>query len=305
MEMTASLSLSPPRVLLLAVHFAAKSDTQSLIALVAHHPNVLQPELILRVLLTCLPETLRSSEYVGLIERIESGDLYSEPDLSIQFDSSSVQDITDAEAAKKTRRLHLLPLAWDHAPADALQDPVSLFLIRRAHRVDQEAGLLTQLPDLIVPFLQHAPYIRTWAISALLPLLRRNYEYYPHEPISLTLESFERLDSRVAVASLLSQTGVREEDLPHVGRDLRGLIGPWIYSNARWDTSVEEQSPTESSRHEHIFCPAWEHVLEWLITQASVSWRVAVKAFDQWDGPGDVDLGGYGLEWLDDEHRGS
>ncbi|KAI1420482.1 Sec39 domain-containing protein [Xylaria sp. FL1777] len=302
MKMTASLS--PARVLLLAVHFAAKSDIQSLTALVAHHPHVLRPELLLRVLLTCLPETLRSSEYVGLIERIESGDLYSEPDLSIQFDSSSVQDITDAEAAKKTRRLHLLPLAWDHAPTDALQDPVSLFLIHRAHRVDQEAGLLTQLPGLVVPFLQHAPCIRTWTISVLLPLLRRNFEYHPQEPISHTLESFERLDSKTAVALLLSQTGVREEDLPYVGRDLRGLIGPWMYNDARWDTSIEKESTTGSTKARHVSCPAWEHVLEWLITQSTVSWKVAVKAFDQWDGPSDVDLGGYGSEWLDDEAQG-
>ncbi|KAK5627267.1 hypothetical protein RRF57_002982 [Xylaria bambusicola] len=183
-------SLSPPRVLLLAVHFATKSDVRSLTALVAHYPHVLRPELILRVLLTCLPETLRSAEYVGLIERIETGDLYSEPDLSIQFDSSSIHDITDAEAVKKTRRLRLIPLTWEHAPASALQDPISLFLLRRAHRVDQEAGLLTQLPDLIVPFLQHAPCIRTWTISVLLPLLRRNYEYYPHKPIPHTLRIF-------------------------------------------------------------------------------------------------------------------
>ncbi|KAI1288647.1 Sec39 domain-containing protein [Xylaria venustula] len=292
MKMTASLS--PARVLLLAVHFTTKSDIESLTALVAHHPHVLRPELILRVLLTCLPETLPSSEYVGLIERIESGDLYQEPDLSIQFDSSSVDDITDAEAAKKTRRLHLLPLAWDHAPTSALDDPVSLFLIHRAYRVDQEAGLLTQIPDLIVPFLQHAPCIRTWVISALLPLLRRNYEYYPHDPIPHTLESFERLDSRAAVGSLLSQTGAREEDLPHVGRDFRGLIGPWIYNDARWETSIEQERS----------CPAWEHVLEWLLTQSSVAWKVAVKAFDQWDGPSDVDLGVYGSEWLDDEAQG-
>ncbi|GAP90809.1 putative secretory pathway protein Sec39 [Rosellinia necatrix] len=301
-KMTASLS--PPRVLLLAVHFATKSDVQNLTALVAHHPNVLRPELILRVLLTCLPETLRSSEYVGLIERIESGDLYSEPDLSVQFDSSSVRDITDAEAAKKTRRLRLLPLAWDHAAKDVLTDPVSLFLVHRARRVDQEAGLLTQLPDLVVPFLQHAPCIRTWMISALLPLLRRNYEYYPNEPITQTLESFERLDSRTAVALLLSQTGAREGDLQHVGRDLRGLIGPWMYNNTRWHGSIEGQSSAEDSRLGHVSCPAWEHVLEWLITQASVSWKVAVKAFDQWDGPNDADLGDYGSGWLDDEAQG-
>jgi hypothetical protein len=289
---------------LLAVHFATKSDIENLTALIAHHTSILRPELVLRVLLTCLPETLRSNEYIALIESIESGALYAEPDLSIEFDSSSVQDITDQEAAKKTRRLRLLPLAWDHAPEEALQDPVSLFLIHRAHRVDEEAGLLTQLPSLIVPFLQHAPCIRTWMISALLPLLRRNHEYYPHEPIAQTLESFERLDSSAAVALLLSQTGVRDEDLPHVGRDLRGLIGPWLHNGARWDRSKIKQSPTESNTADHASCPAWEHVLEWLITQASLSWKVAVKAVDQWDGPSDVDLGGYGSEWLDDDEQG-
>ncbi|KAI0200988.1 Sec39 domain-containing protein [Astrocystis sublimbata] len=296
--------LSPPRVLLLAVHFATKSDIDSLGALVTHHPDVLRPELILRVLLTCLPETLPSSEYVGLVERIETGALYSEPDLSTQYDPSSVQDITDGEATKKTRRLRLLPLAWERSPAAALQDPASLFLIHRAHRVDQEAGLLTQLPDLIVPFLQHAPCIRTWMVSALLPLLRRNFEYYPDEPITETLESFERLDSKTAVATLLSRTGTREEDLPHVGRDLRGLIGPWLYNEARWEDGAGTHSHADSSEAGQKSCPAWEHVLEWLTTQASLSWKVAVKAFDQWDGPTDADLGDYGSEWFDDEEQG-
>lgn len=298
--------LSPPRVLLLAAHFATKSDIQSLTALIVHHPDVLQPELILRVLLTCLPETLRTSEYVHLIERIESGHIYSDPDpdLSIQFDHSSVQDITDIEATRKIRRLRLLPLTWDRAPHDALQDPIALFLIRRAHRVDQEAGLLTELPDLIVPFLQHAPCIRTWMISTLLPLLRRNYEFYPHEPIPHTLESFERIDSKTAVALLLSQTGIYDEDLSNVGRDLRSLVGPWLYNDARWDRSVEKENPsTESDSNHQVSCPAWEHVLEWLTTQASVSWKVAIKAFDQWDGPSDVDTGGYGSEWLDDDEQ--
>ncbi|KAI0396190.1 secretory pathway Sec39 [Xylariaceae sp. FL0594] len=297
-------SLSPPRVLLLAVHFAIKSDIHSLEALVNHHPNVLQPEILLRVLLTCLPETLRSSEYVELIQGIESGALYSEPDLSTQYDSSSVDDITDAEATKKIRRLHLLQLAWSDAPHDALEDPVSLFLIHRAYRVDQEAGLLTQLPDLMVPFLQHAPCIRTWMVSVLLPLLRRNHEYYPQDPITLSLESFERLDSKTAVAVLLSQTGLRGEDLPHVGRDLRGLIGPWLYNEARWERSISNSTSEGSDETSHITCPGWEGVLEWLIKQASVSWKVAVKAIDQWDGPSDVDLGEFGSQWLGDDEQG-
>ncbi|CAJ2507979.1 Uu.00g091650.m01.CDS01 [Anthostomella pinea] len=290
--------LSPPRILLLAVHLATRSDVDGLTALAAKHTKVLREDLLLRILLTCLPETLRSADYVGLIERIESGSLDVDSERLREVDCSSVQDITDDEAAKKVRRLRLLPLAWEHAPQDALQDPLSLFLIRRAHRVDEEAGLLTQLPELIVPFLDHVPCIRTWMISALLPLLRRNHEYYPHDPLTQTLSAFERLDHPTAVALLLSQTGAREEDLPHIGRDLRGLIGPWLYNDARWAQERGKDPPSEN------ICPAWEEVLEWLTSQASRSWKVAVKAFDQWDGPADIDLGGYGSMWLDDEQQG-
>ncbi|KAI0016733.1 secretory pathway protein Sec39 [Xylariomycetidae sp. FL0641] len=303
--MSTHVDLSPPRILLLAVHLATKSNIESLTALAAHHDKVLRDDLLLRILLTCLPETLRSSEYVSLIERIESGSLHADPEVLNEIDISSVEDISDEEAAKKVKRLKLLPLAWDDAPKDALQDPVSLFLIRRAHRVDQEAGLLTQLPDLIVPFLDHAPCIRTWMISALLPLLRRNYEYYPDAPIVQTLSSFERLDDRTAVALLLSQTGAREVDLPHIGRDLRGLIGPWLFNDARWAPRDEMDPSVRGEAHiSRSPCPAWEEVLEWLTSQASRSWRVAVNAFDQWDGPSDVDLAGYGSMWLDDDQQG-
>ncbi|EMR67420.1 putative secretory pathway protein sec39 protein [Eutypa lata UCREL1] len=207
-----SALLSPPRLVLLAVHLATKSDIDSLTALASQHSTVLHKELLLRILLTCLPETLPSSEYVSLVERIESGQLEDGHE-SLEVDWSSVQDFTDEEAARKVRKLKLLRLAWKDAPEEALDDPVTLFLIHRAHRVDEEAGLLSQLPELIVPFLEHAPCIRTWMVSALLPLFRRNYEYYPNEPIAHTLSAFERLDDRTAASLLLSQTGVREEDI--------------------------------------------------------------------------------------------
>ncbi|KAI1631346.1 secretory pathway protein Sec39 [Biscogniauxia mediterranea] len=298
--------LSPPRILLLAVHLATKSDIESLTALAAQHPRVLRDDLLLRILLTCLPETLPPSDYVSLIQRIESGTLETDVELR-QVDCSSVQDITDDEATKKVRRLHLLPLAWPDAPDEALQDPVSLFLIQRAHRVDQEAGLLAQLPDLVVPFLDHAPCIRTWVISALLPLLRRNYEYYPNDPVPETLSAFEHMNNRAAVALLLSQTGVREEDMPFIGRDMRGLIGPWLYNEERWargSKGDQQLAGTDQPLSSTTLCPAWEQVLEWLINQAQRSWKVAVKVFDQWDGPGDIDLGGYGSMWLDDDEQG-
>ncbi|XDG01897.1 hypothetical protein ABKA04_001512 [Annulohypoxylon sp. FPYF3050] len=285
--------LSPSRIVLLAAHLAAKSDIQSLTALAAQHTKILRQDLLLRILLTCLPETLPPSQYVSLVQRIESESLETEVEPR-EVDWSSVQDITDDEAARKIRKLRLIPLARENATRDELNDPISLFLIHRARRVDEEAGLLTQLPDLIVPFLDHAPCIRTWMVSVLLPLLRRNHEYYPHHPATQTLSTFDRMSDQAAVDLLLSQTGARQEDLAHVGRDLRGLIGPWLYNEARW---------VRSDENDHIICPGWEHVLEWITTQASKSWRVAVRAIDQWDGPGDVDLGGYASMWLEDEEQ--
>ncbi|KAK8035312.1 hypothetical protein PG993_010307 [Apiospora rasikravindrae] len=298
--------ISPAKIILLAVHLATKSDIDSLTSLALRHDKVLQKELVLRILLTCLPETVDSNKYVSLIECLRSEVAEDiEEDQCPEVDWSSVEHFTDAEAAKKVRKLRLLPLKSPDAPDDAAEDPISLFLIHRAHRVDEEAGLLTQLPDLVVPFLDHAPCIRAWMISALLPLLRRNYEYYPDAPIPQTLAAFEQLDDRTAISVLLDQTGARDEDLPHVGRDLRGLLGPWIYHEKRWKTQdLAEQSDGAESTTHRILCPGWEEMLEWLTLQASRSWRVAVKAIEEWDGPEDVDLGGYGTMWLGDDEQG-
>ncbi|KAK8135884.1 hypothetical protein PG984_003824 [Apiospora sp. TS-2023a] len=293
---------SPAKIILLAVHLATKSDIDSLTSLALRHDKVLQKELVLRILLTCLPETVDSNNYVSLIECLRSEVAEDiDEDQCPEVDWSSVEHFTDAEATKKVRKLRLLPLKSPNAPEDAADDPISLFLIHRAHRVDEEAGLLTQLPDLIVPFLDHAPCIRAWMISALLPLLRRNYEYYPEAPIPHTLAGFEKLDDRAAVSVLLDQTGIREEDLSHVGRDLRGLLGPWIYHEKRWKTQTPEDAESSSPK---ISCPGWEEMLEWLTLQASRSWRVAVKAVEEWDGPEDVDIGGYGTMWLGDDEQG-
>ncbi|KAI2619118.1 secretory pathway Sec39 [Hypomontagnella submonticulosa] len=292
---------SASRIVLLATYLATKSDIEGLTVLATHHSKVLRQDLLLRILLTYLPETLPPGQYVPLVQRLESGSLETDIEPR-EVDWSSVEDITDDEVAKKIRKLRLLPLAWEKSSRTESQDPVSLFLIHRARRVDDEAGLLAQLPDLIVPFLDHAPCIRTWMVSVLLPLLRRNHEYYPHHPAAQTLSTFDRMDGEAAVDLLLSETGAREEDLPHVGRDLRGLIGPWLYNNERWDR-VGEKGRSSESPTGPTTCPGWERVLEWITAQASKSWKVAVRAIDQWDGPGDVDLGGYASMWLEDDEQ--
>lgn len=301
-----TLVLSPPKIVLLAVQQAAKADIDSLAVLASQHGNVLRKELLLRILLTYLPETLRSAEYVSFIQEIESSEFANLG--PVEVDCASVHDLTDDEASKKVRKLRLLPLAPPDAPGEVAEDSLTLFLLHRSYRVDEQAGLLDQLPDLLVPFLGHAPLIRSWMISILLPLLRRNCEYYPQYSIPQTLLAFQRLPDRTAVNLLLSQTGVREEDHAVIGRDLRGLIGPWLYSDTRWkrkkvDRGAEDSQASLPGDDESQRCPGWEQVLEWLVDQAAKSWKVAVSAVEQWDGPGDIDLGGYGDMRLEEKDR--
>ncbi|KAB5563323.1 Sec39 domain-containing protein [Coniochaeta sp. 2T2.1] len=302
-----SLVLSPPKILLLAVEFASKADIDGLRHLATRHESILRKDILLRILLTYLPEALPSSKYVGFVEEIERGE-YSENDYG-DIDFAAVEELSDQEAAKKVRKLHLLHLSSPETLPEAAQDPTAQFLLRRSYKVDEEAGLLDSLPDLLVPFLDHSPCIRTLMVSAILPLLRRNFEYYPAAPLAHTLHSFQQLPDRTAVSLLLDRTGENTDDNESIGRDLRGLVGPWLYNEKRWATRRNESTeggatldPTSSGTEQQL-CPGWEEVLDWLTTKASKSWRVAVSAIDQWDGPDDVDLGGYGSMWLNEQEQ--
>ncbi|CCC11339.1 unnamed protein product [Sordaria macrospora k-hell] len=308
-----ALFLSPPKLVLLAVHLAVKADIDSLTSLAAHHGSVLRKELLLRIILTYLPETLRSSDYVTLIEHIERGD-FSESQLDPTetekqhgIDITSVEPLTEEEAIKKVKKLRLLPLSSPEAAPStaevAADDTTSLFLLRRSYKVDEEAGLLTELPALLTPFLDHSPAIRWLLVSTILPLLRRNCEYYPHEPIPYTLAAFQRLPDRTIANLLLSQTGAREEDYGQIGRDLKGIIAPWLLDKKRWinggqkSGSAKDSTPRGADADEDP-CPGWNQVLRWLTSIASKNWRVAANAFDQWEGPRSVDLGGI---WVGEE----
>lgn len=295
-----SLVLSAPKIVLLAVHVAAKADIDSLSFIAANNGSVLRKELLLRILLTYLPETLKSEEYVSFVKEVETGEYAAHEHWEV--DTSAVEQLSEEEAVKKVRRLQLLKLSWPDAPPEAENDPLTLFLLRRAYKVDEEAGLLPQLPDLLAPFLDHSPYLRTWTISVLLPLLRRNCEYYPQNSVPITLAEFERLDDAAAVDLLLSQTGA-DGDYTNVARDLRGLLGPWLYSNKRWTPKNYKADGEDDGAEEQETCPGWEQMLTWLNSQAANNWRVAVETIDHWHGPEDVDLGGYGQLWMTDEKQ--
>ncbi|KAL2191163.1 secretory pathway Sec39 [Thermothelomyces heterothallicus CBS 203.75] len=297
-----ALSLSPAKLVLLAVHCTVHGDVDSLTALAAGHGAVLKKDLLLRILLTFLPETLPSSRYTDFVRQLESG-LFPDT-VPVEVDCSPVEHLAEDDAVKKVRRLRLLPLALPDAPESASEDAFTLFLLRRSYKVDEEAGLLDELPALLLPFMDHSPCVRTLLVSTILPLLRRNCEYYPQEPIPFTLHSFQHLPDRVAVSSLLSRTGSHDADISLAGRDLRGLVAPWLSGEKRWKQGTHGADSSRSAAEaDDDLCPGWDEVLRWLMTKASKSWRVAVSAIQQWDGPGDADLGGWGSVEFSDSQR--
>ncbi|KAL2197477.1 Sec39 domain-containing protein [Corynascus similis CBS 632.67] len=297
-----ALLLSPAKLVLLAVHCAVNGDVDTLATLAARHGAVLKKDLLLRILLTYLPETLPSSHYTDLVQRLETG-LF--PDTAdAQIDCSPVEHLAEDDAAKRVRKLRLVPLTLPEDSQGASEDALTLFLLRRTYKVDEEAGLIDELPALLLPFLDHSPCLRTLLVSTILPLLRRNCEYYPHEPVPFTLRDFERLPDSVAVNSLLSRTGTHDADLSLVGRDLRGLVAPWLSAEKRWKQGTHDAGSTEAASEEDGgLCPGWDQVLRWLTTKASKDWKVAVSVIQQWDGPRDADLGGWGSVELSDSHQ--
>ncbi|POR33478.1 Protein transport protein sec39 [Tolypocladium paradoxum] len=284
-------SLSPAKVLLLAVHLAAHADVEGLSQLSSQHPAVLRRDVLLRVLLTHLPETTKPATYVDFLQEIAAGQPAQRP--QVELDVSPVIALSEQQAARRAKKLHLLPLQCPDAPAQAHSDALSLFLFQRACRMDMETGMLSQLPELLVPFLSHAPALRSWVVATVLPFVRRNSEYYAETSPAYSLVEFQRLPGPDAIHHLLARTGHGQTDQGHIGRDLRGLVGPWLYDEARWVEVAgrDEASGGDDHASPAAVCPGWEQVAQWLTSQATRSWKLAVDVIEQWNGPGDVYFG--------------
>lgn len=281
-------TLTPAKVLLLAVHLAAHADVRGLSQLAGQHRAVLHKPVLLRILLTHLPETVKPELYVDFLQEIVVDEFASRPET--ELDTSPVSPLTDQLASKKANKLHLAQLQCPDAPTTDRDDSLSLFLFQRAHRMDAETGMLAHLPDLLVPFIDHSLALRTWIVSTVLPFVRRNVEYYAETSPAYSLVQFQKLEGRDAVSYLLARSGSTQNAQGHLSRDLRGLVGPWLHEGSRWvEAGGAPAADPEASTS--VSCPGWEEALGWLASQAITSWKTTVDAVDHWDGPNDVYFG--------------
>ena len=298
-------------VILEAARLAANADIRALEQLLV--PGPLKHEHVLRILLTFLPAGVEPESYIDLIQNVAQ----NPSKLCTSFSKRTSYDISDQEACSRVRQMQLLPLNPPHYfLPDA--DSLTLFLIHRSYLIDRDSGSLDVIARLLDPFVDHSEILRTWMISTLLPLTRLGYEYYPRSSPSISLESFEMLGDNAAIHTLLSHVfrdGQRLDEA-EVGRDLRGLVGPWMYGESfrkrrklqhvereHLDVSVlnKEEVVGDSSKDSDY---GWSIINDRLRHLGTTSYESGYKVFMQWDGPKDVDMGDWGKGILSAENDG-
>ncbi|OAX85218.1 hypothetical protein ACJ72_00411 [Emergomyces africanus] len=306
--------LSEAHIILLAVQLCTNGDVSALPRLPSLLHSTPSVDIFFRILLTFLPESTEPSRYISVLENLANGSTTEPVEENDDIDLASVGELSTSAARKEVRRLHLLPLRYPgHADAEVEPcSPLVQFLIHRAHRIDSESGLQPFIIELLQPFMHTSEYLYIWVLSTALPLLRFNYEYHCENDSSLSLEILQSLDSGSAVNILMSKTDRRDRG-GDVGRDLRGLVGPWMYGYARSKrrklnqlelsgsiSIFDNRNPSGSSRSS-----GWQDVNEWLLSTSIRDFPLAVETVEQWSGPADIDLDGYdkpeGFVLSDDE----
>lgn len=284
-------SLSDVQAILLACELCAASNVAALPHLQQNFPTSLTAVRLFRILLSFLPETTPPQQYTTVLDEIDRGTALTP--YSGDIDITKVKNIDESVAWKRVRRLKLLPLKYPQADKTAeTTDPLTDFLIHRAHRIDAETGLQTYLLELILPFYERSESLRQWLVSKILPLLRSNYEYYPEKEDTISLSVLESMDETTGINVLLSMTG-NTASVTDVTRNLRGLVGPWMCGAAqakrrRLSHDLETNDATEDAD-----TASWDDVNDWLLSRSLVEFDSVASALNDWDGPEDVDLGGY------------
>lgn len=311
--MAAHKTVGRARIILEAVRLASAAEVPTLHQLVARETESLQLELVLRILLTYLPESTEPICYVELLHQLARGAVHI-PSQPSPLPVRTGQELSDDEAVHQVRQLHLLPLAEEQDLHAGCTDILTLFLVHRARRIETETGSVPKIQKLLEPFLDHDTYLRTWIISNVLPLRRINYDYYPSFEDPYTLEAFEKLAGRPAIDSLLSRSHLNRDTEPtQAARDIRAVIGPWIYGQSRRKRrkthhdrnkslpalpgSNEQNAPVEEEDSQS----SWSDVNDWILERALRDFPSAAETIEQWDGPSDVDYDGYSNEYLDSD----
>ena len=283
--MTSSRDLDPGRVLLLAAQSTTEGNLQVLHRLVLQHPDTLSPETIYRLLLTFCPHDISSQDLLRLLQSTNDAKHHQNASDSL-VEATAVHHIDDREVRVRLRKLRLLELPKSPSAPDT--DLISRFLLARAYQTDSSGDDLIPLVQTLVPFLEHSEPLRYWFISKLLPIVRLRYEYYPETNVELRIHDLDVLHGRRGVAKML-ENGMAGQST-YLGRDLRGVVGPWIHGQ---QLSKKRKREPQMNQAEGKESPSWEDVNEWLLEASVEAPQAAETSIRDWNGPQDIDLGGF------------
>lgn len=306
--------LSTDKCVLLAASLASESNIEALDSLFATRQRDIDEELQLRILLAYLPEACEPSRYTALLSK--EFPAVEATATTIPIDDSQITKLSDKQA--RSRRKHLALPDLDSPSCPSSEAVLTRFLICRSHRL-ADAGLLQLVPQLLEFFLEGDEFLRTWFIGNVLPLLRLSFEYYPDETQQLSLGAVERATGEKAIDMWLARAfepsahqngGSDNVEESLTARDMKGLVGPWMYgSSQRKRRKLEDSRSRQSSMaaaagqefrrlsldganlpdasHE------WENAFTWLAQKATTNLPAMSEMFDEWDGPVDIDFGGF------------
>lgn len=305
-------ALSPSQCILLAVALASAADVASLHKFTPLRPDVFDLELVFRILLSYLPESLDPIIYTTYIEEVGTRVYLQQHDQSFA-QLEEYAELSQENVRAGLKKVHLLPLRHPSTSNEATKDALDVFLIHRAHRIDVETGLFSLIPQLFAPFLERSEYLQDWYIRYFLPLHRLDYEYYPQEEPKLNIDALEALHGEQGVQMLLSRTkeaAAKGVATPHtIGRDFRGVLGPWIHGGnsnkrrklgraSRSSENILEDLPKlhfedrSTDIENRSIIENWQQSFRWIVNESVKNFPLVVQVLDGWDGPQDIDLGG-------------
>ncbi|KAG5930675.1 hypothetical protein E4U42_000015 [Claviceps africana] len=286
-------AVSPAKVLLLAVHLATHADIDGIANLNQLDAATLHQEILLRILLTYLPEATRPALYVGLLKQLSlsNGHVQDTNPHAPDLDWSPVVALTEAEATKKAKRLHLRSLKCSSIHSSLQGDALSSFLALRTRSMDAETGMPLQLLDLLLPFVHRSSYLYTWTTTVVVPHVRKQQEIHSRSTSTTTLLRFETLPDAEASSYLLSLPDPSLQRQLDVDGHFRAILAPWLYNPDRWEeeeaaaAAADDDDATASSG---VICQGWQEARGWLVSQAASSWPVALHVLEKWGGIDDV-----------------
>ena len=290
------MTFSPSKVILDAVQFAAEAEIGHFGRLVAQNASILTRQLSLRILLSYLPESTPPSNYSDLLRDLAEG---RSPVSSSSNLPQPSKDLNEAVARARVKALQLQSLTSDVLDNHSASE-LDKFIISRARKIESELGSITLVQQLVQPFVQQSQSLKDWTISILIPLTRLDYDYYPQQSRAFTLHSFEQLHGRMGVEALLERVVEhKNRGKGYCGRDLKNIVGPWIYGEAcRNSREGARDKPAHSDttkiepQMEDSLSLCWVNVYEWLLEKANVDFSLVLEFFQEWGGPRDVDYGG-------------